>query len=67
MQCKVIGFTHLCNNTFDLYFLISIEIQSRFSVQDVFTHDLKQLPHDHEPPLSIKSTRIPKYNAKRSV
>ncbi|KAF7842123.1 uncharacterized protein G2W53_004421 [Senna tora] len=27
---------------------------------------MKQLPHDHEPHSSIKSTRISKYNAKRS-
>ncbi|KAF7842083.1 uncharacterized protein G2W53_004381 [Senna tora] len=28
---------------------------------------MTHLPRDHEPHSSIKSTRIPKYNAKRSV
>ncbi|KAF7821392.1 uncharacterized protein G2W53_026847 [Senna tora] len=30
-------------------------------------HDLPHLPWDHEPHSSFKSTRIPKYKAKRSV
>ncbi|KAF7807351.1 uncharacterized protein G2W53_039512 [Senna tora] len=29
-------------------------------------HDLKHLPSSHEPHSSVKSTRIPKYNVKRS-
>ncbi|KAF7807371.1 uncharacterized protein G2W53_039532 [Senna tora] len=54
--------THL-----NLYFLSSFDIQSRFSIRNVFRHDLTHLPRDHEPHSSIKSTQIPKYNAKRSV
>ncbi|KAF7844454.1 uncharacterized protein G2W53_001359 [Senna tora] len=42
-------------------------MQSRFSVQNLFRHDLTHLPYDHKPNSSIRSTRIPKYNAKRSV
>ncbi|KAF7824004.1 uncharacterized protein G2W53_022148 [Senna tora] len=61
------GLTHLCYNLFDLYFLNSFEIQSRFSVQNVFTHDLTLLPCNHESHSTIKTTWIPKYNAKRSV
>ncbi|KAF7808098.1 uncharacterized protein G2W53_040259 [Senna tora] len=44
----------------------SFDIQSRFAIQNVYRHDLTDLPYDHEPGLSMKSTRIPKYNAKRS-
>ncbi|KAF7832051.1 uncharacterized protein G2W53_014384 [Senna tora] len=36
-------------------------------MQIVFGHNLTHLPRDHESLSSIKSTRIPKYNAKRSV
>ncbi|KAF7808148.1 uncharacterized protein G2W53_040309 [Senna tora] len=50
----------------NLYFLCSFEIQSRFSIHNVFGHDFTHLPSDHEPHSSIKSTRIPKYNAKRN-
>ncbi|KAF7812420.1 uncharacterized protein G2W53_033396 [Senna tora] len=32
-----------------------------------FRHDFTLLPCDHESHSSIKSTRIPKYNVKRSV
>ncbi|KAF7812418.1 uncharacterized protein G2W53_033394 [Senna tora] len=31
------------------------------------TRSDRTLPCDHDSPLSIKSTRIPKYNGKRSV
>ncbi|KAF7839133.1 uncharacterized protein G2W53_007615 [Senna tora] len=44
-----------------------MEIQSQFSYQSMFRHDLTQLPRDHDNPSSIKSTRIPKFNTKRSV
>ncbi|KAF7839110.1 uncharacterized protein G2W53_007592 [Senna tora] len=64
---EAIRLTHLCNNTFDLYFLKSIEIQLRFSVQNVFTNDFTQVAHHHESHSRITSTRIPKYKAKRSV
>ncbi|KAF7832099.1 uncharacterized protein G2W53_014432 [Senna tora] len=30
-------------------------------------HQFTQLPYDHESHSTIKSTRLPKYNAKRSV
>ncbi|KAF7807542.1 uncharacterized protein G2W53_039703 [Senna tora] len=48
----------------NLYFLSSFEIQSRFSIQNMFRHNLSHLSCDHEPHSSIKSTRIPKYNVK---
>ncbi|KAF7821393.1 uncharacterized protein G2W53_026848 [Senna tora] len=51
----------------NFYFSGSLEIQSRFSVQNVFRHDLTHLPSDHEPHSSIKSTQIRKYNSNRSV
>ncbi|KAF7808167.1 uncharacterized protein G2W53_040328 [Senna tora] len=47
-------------------FLTSFEIQSRFTIQNVFRHDLTSFPCDHDPYSSIISTQIPKYNAKRS-
>ncbi|KAF7807546.1 uncharacterized protein G2W53_039707 [Senna tora] len=50
----------------NLYFLCSFEIQPRFSIHNVFGHNFTHLPSDHEPHSSIKSTRIPKYNAKRN-
>ncbi|KAF7839129.1 uncharacterized protein G2W53_007611 [Senna tora] len=65
-QREAIGLTHLFNNLFDLYFLNSLEIPSRFLAQNVFRHDLTHLPCYHESHSGIKSTRIPKYNAKRS-
>ncbi|KAF7802305.1 uncharacterized protein G2W53_041416 [Senna tora] len=48
----------------NLYFSGLFEIQSRFSIQNVFRYDLTHLPSDHEPHSSIKSPWIPKYNAK---
>ncbi|KAF7832160.1 uncharacterized protein G2W53_014493 [Senna tora] len=64
---RSVGLTHLCNNTFVLYFLKSFEIQSRFSIQNVFRQDFTDLPFHHKSHSSIKSTRIPDYKAKRSV
>ncbi|KAF7832171.1 uncharacterized protein G2W53_014504 [Senna tora] len=64
---EAISLTHLCNNTFDLYFLNAFEIQLQYSVQNVFRHEFTNLPRDHESRSSIKSTQIPKYNAKRSI
>ncbi|KAF7823941.1 uncharacterized protein G2W53_022085 [Senna tora] len=62
------SFSLTCSTTrLNLYFLSSFETQSRFSIQNVFRHDLKNLPCDHEPHSRIKSTWIPKYNAKRSA
>ncbi|KAF7839127.1 uncharacterized protein G2W53_007609 [Senna tora] len=55
------------SDRFDLYFLNYFEIQSRFLVQNVFRHDFTLLPYDYKPHWSIKYTRIPKYNAKRST
>ncbi|KAF7842077.1 uncharacterized protein G2W53_004375 [Senna tora] len=49
-----------------LFFLRTFEIQSRFSVENVFIHDLADLPCNHEPDSSIKSTRIPIYKRMRS-
>ncbi|KAF7821587.1 hypothetical protein G2W53_027042 [Senna tora] len=61
------SFSLTCATTrLNLYFLTSFEIQSRFSIQNVFRHDLAHLPCDHEAHSSIKSTWIPKYNVKRS-
>ncbi|KAF7839143.1 uncharacterized protein G2W53_007625 [Senna tora] len=59
-QREAIDLTHFCNNTFDLYFFNSFEIQSRFSVQNVFTHDFTHLQRHHESHSRIKSSRIPK-------
>ncbi|KAF7832170.1 uncharacterized protein G2W53_014503 [Senna tora] len=59
-------FYSLAHNAFDLYFFISFEIQLRFSVQTMFRHHLKHLPCNRKSHSSIKSTRIPKCNAKRS-
>ncbi|KAF7832150.1 uncharacterized protein G2W53_014483 [Senna tora] len=67
IEREAIDLTHLCNNTFDLYFLKSFKIQSRFSVQNVFRQDFRHFPCDHESDSSIKSTKIHKYNAKRSI
>ncbi|KAF7842011.1 uncharacterized protein G2W53_004309 [Senna tora] len=47
--------------------VLSWKIQSRFLIQNVFRKDFTRLPFDRESHLSIKSTRIPKYNAKRLV
>ncbi|KAF7808169.1 uncharacterized protein G2W53_040330 [Senna tora] len=61
------SFSLTCATTFlNLYFLSSFEIQSRFSIPNMFRHNLTLHPSDHEPHSSIKSIRIPKYNAKRS-
>ncbi|KAF7832154.1 uncharacterized protein G2W53_014487 [Senna tora] len=54
-------------NKFDIYFLKSLKIQSRFLKQNVLRQDFTRLPCNHESHSSIKSTRIPKYNEKRSV
>ncbi|KAF7832923.1 uncharacterized protein G2W53_015256 [Senna tora] len=48
-----------------LYF--TFQIQSRFSIPNVFRHDFTHLPCDHKPHSSIKSTHITTYNAERSV
>ncbi|KAF7839119.1 uncharacterized protein G2W53_007601 [Senna tora] len=58
--------THLYNK-FALYFLNSFQIQSQFLVQNVFRHDFTLLPSDHESHWSIKCSRNPKNNAKRST
>ncbi|KAF7832232.1 uncharacterized protein G2W53_014565 [Senna tora] len=42
-------------------------IQSGVLAQNVVGHDLTYLPCDHESYSSIKFTRIPKYNTKRSI
>ncbi|KAF7841517.1 uncharacterized protein G2W53_003815 [Senna tora] len=52
------------SDRFDLYFLKSLEIQTRILVQNVFRHDFTLLPRDHESNSSIKSSWNPKYNAK---
>ncbi|KAF7808147.1 uncharacterized protein G2W53_040308 [Senna tora] len=62
------SFSLTCATTFlNLCFMSSFEIQSQFSTQNVFRHDLKHLPSNHEPHSSVKSTRIPKYNVKWSI
>ncbi|KAF7832238.1 uncharacterized protein G2W53_014571 [Senna tora] len=66
IQRKAISLTHFCNNTFELDFLCSFDIQSRISVQNMFSHEFTHLPCDHESDSTIKSTQIPKYNAKQS-
>ncbi|KAF7807562.1 uncharacterized protein G2W53_039723 [Senna tora] len=58
---KLLGFPNITRSD------RSFEIQSRFSIHNVFRHDLTHLPCDHKPHSSIKSNRIPKYNGKRSV
>ncbi|KAF7812558.1 uncharacterized protein G2W53_033534 [Senna tora] len=57
-----------CGTTYlNLYFLKYFEIQSRFSIQNVFRHDLKHLPCGLVSHSSYKSSRLPEYNAKRST
>ncbi|KAF7842031.1 uncharacterized protein G2W53_004329 [Senna tora] len=52
------SFLLACASTrLNLYFFSSFEIQSRFSVQNVFRQDFTLLPCDLEPHSSIKSTR----------
>ncbi|KAF7821440.1 uncharacterized protein G2W53_026895 [Senna tora] len=60
-------FSHTCATTrLNLYLLSYFEIQSRFPIQNEFRHHSTYLPCDHKVYSSIKSTGIPKYNAKRS-
>ncbi|KAF7808082.1 uncharacterized protein G2W53_040243 [Senna tora] len=71
-----LGFTKNAKQSFSLTcpstrlnrcFISSFEIDSRFSIHNVFQHDLTHIPCNHKSHSSIKSTRIPKYNAKRSI
>ncbi|KAF7808031.1 uncharacterized protein G2W53_040192 [Senna tora] len=64
IQHEAIGLTHLCNNTFKLI-LSSFAIQSRFSIHNVFRHDLTQFLAINIP-IRALNPEIPKYNAKRS-